>query len=915
MDIINRILNSHRLYLLIAALILLINVQYSFGGEALLSWNANTEPDLAGYMVYYGTSSHNYIQVRGKGELTGLNTTYTIQNLTEGVTYYFAVTAFDTSGNESNYSNEVSKIIPDTTPPIISGINISNLTSNSVIIKWMTNEPTDTQIEYGTTTAYGSMTNLIAALATNHSQTLTGLAPSTIYHYRVLSRDASNNISISGDAVFTTNSLLSELTTEEWGNSPTTNHPNTLEDTSIMLNAVNSSTSGQLNTYTWPVNTVANAIIMKWDLSAIPQNSIIESAQLLLYLNFFEGTGGDPLYDISVHKIINKNPIISKATGYTYDGINPWTPNTCCANSTPLAQADIIAPEDVQGIDKTFGYKSFNVRQMVQDWINVSSTNFGMLVNSDTAAAVDSNRFFGSNEHIDPNQRPKLIVTYISPDPSIGIIEPLVRSTKATIRWVTAKPATSQVEYGTDKNYGLFSTLDSTLVTNHTVILTGLAPGQTYHYRIRSIDINGKLSISQDNSFITHTLTNTNPPPVITGIGVDYVTSNEAAIRWVTDNSATSQIEYGLGPNYGLFSTLDSTLVTNHTVILTGLAPGQTYHYKIRSIDINGKLSISQDNSFITIIMAANVTPPVITEIPDAITDLRVIPDSSTRDSLILEWTATGSNGKQGTAAVYDLRMSMKKIVDDSITTLSGEVNFSNAISITGLPSPQAAGSIESVSISGLETNSVYYFAIKAIDDKGNISPISNIISGYDSPPRPVTAIRNGFTMVSFPLIPYTTDADTLLGDIVGRPVEIYRWFSSGLGLKNGKFKKETQILPGYGYFLNSSINNAVLNINGTEFIENSIAIQMQTGWNIIGNPYPVEIALKDTFIRKIDTGETKDFENAVISGWVGNAIYSFDGSVYDFNFYTDSVLRLWKGYFIHLSKDDGNYELIINRP
>lgn len=76
-----------------------------------LSWDApatNTNgtalTDLAGYTVHYGTSSGNYT---GKVSV-GLLTTCSLTGLAPG-TYYFAVTASNTSGSESGYSNEVSK--------------------------------------------------------------------------------------------------------------------------------------------------------------------------------------------------------------------------------------------------------------------------------------------------------------------------------------------------------------------------------------------------------------------------------------------------------------------------------------------------------------------------------------------------------------------------------------------------------------------------------------------------------------------------------------------------------------------------------------------------------------------------------------------------------------------------------------
>ena len=67
---------------------------------------------VTGYRVYYGTASGAYIQSLGNGMNAGMSTSFTVSNLTPGKLYYFAVTAIDASGNESIYSNEVSKLLP-----------------------------------------------------------------------------------------------------------------------------------------------------------------------------------------------------------------------------------------------------------------------------------------------------------------------------------------------------------------------------------------------------------------------------------------------------------------------------------------------------------------------------------------------------------------------------------------------------------------------------------------------------------------------------------------------------------------------------------------------------------------------------------------------------------------------------------
>jgi len=93
---------------------------------------------------------------------------------------------------------------PDTTPPVISSVASSSITSSSAVIAWTTNEAADSQVEYGTTTSYGTSTTLNTALITSHTVNLTGLAASTTYHYRVKSKDAVGNLATGTDNVFIT---------------------------------------------------------------------------------------------------------------------------------------------------------------------------------------------------------------------------------------------------------------------------------------------------------------------------------------------------------------------------------------------------------------------------------------------------------------------------------------------------------------------------------------------------------------------------------------------------------------------------------------------------------------------------------------------------------------------------------------
>lgn len=99
--------------------------------------------------------------------------------------------------------------------------------------------------------------------------------------------------------------------------------------------------------------------------------------------------------------------------------------------------------------------------------------------------------------------------------------------------------------------------------------------------------------------------------------------------------------------------------------------------------------------------------------------------------NITLAWTASGSSGNTGAASYYDLRISNSPIT---------EANFNASNRISPLPRPAAAGTRDEFTVTGLLTNTTYYFAIKAGDFFGNQSAISNVIS-ITTPPPPIIRV------------------------------------------------------------------------------------------------------------------------------------------------------------------------------
>ena len=96
---------ASKIALATAAAVVTVTVSNA-SAQVILGWDPNTEADLAGYKVYVGTASGVYTTTIDVGKVT----TYTVTGLQPGNTYYFVVTAYNLSGFESGYSNEVSVI-------------------------------------------------------------------------------------------------------------------------------------------------------------------------------------------------------------------------------------------------------------------------------------------------------------------------------------------------------------------------------------------------------------------------------------------------------------------------------------------------------------------------------------------------------------------------------------------------------------------------------------------------------------------------------------------------------------------------------------------------------------------------------------------------------------------------------------
>ncbi len=89
--------------------------------------------------------------------------------------------------------------------------------------------------------------------------------------------------------------------------------------------------------------------------------------------------------------------------------------------------------------------------------------------------------------------------------------------------------------------------------------------------------------------------------PVISLITSSNITTNSVTISWTTNELATAQVAYGATVSYGSVTDLNNTLITYHSVIVSGLDSGITYHFVVKSRDASGNLTTSADQTVSTV--------------------------------------------------------------------------------------------------------------------------------------------------------------------------------------------------------------------------------------------------------------------------------------------------------------------------
>jgi hypothetical protein len=172
---------------------------------ATITWTTN---EVADTQVEYGVTA-------AYGQSTTLNAALStghsqaLSGLTSGQLYHYRVKSKDAAGNLATSADQTFTTLtaPDTTPPVISGVNAAGITQTSATITWTTDDLSTSRVDFSASPTGPWTSVTIGSLVTAHSVPVAGLIPGTSYYYFVTSANGSGLVSSSLTQTFNTGAI------------------------------------------------------------------------------------------------------------------------------------------------------------------------------------------------------------------------------------------------------------------------------------------------------------------------------------------------------------------------------------------------------------------------------------------------------------------------------------------------------------------------------------------------------------------------------------------------------------------------------------------------------------------------------------------------------------------------------------
>lgn len=392
----------------------------------------------------------------------------------------------------------------------------------------------------------------------------------------------------------------------------------------------------------------------------------------------------------------------------------------------------------------------FKITSAVQDWVSGTTGNYGVIFIQPSGGDYVA---FDSSE----NTKPVLYVDYVMKDSTApSAVSNLAAGTATTssinLTWTDqsddggstgAGNVTSyQVKYSTSA--GIYTSAQWDAATtfsqswtvsapgaSHTQTVSGLSADTTYYFAMKSCDeASPTVNCSAISNTVSLATSDATAPTALSTLAVSNPTTSSVVLSWTeqsdnggsggTGNVSSYTVKYSTSTitslNFDSATTFSQSWPvqapnTTHSDIITGLSADTTYYFAVKSCDEVANCSL-----------ISNVvsTATLDTTAPSAISTLAT--SSVGASSVVLTWTEQSDNGNQsgtGNVTSYTLKYSTS-------SAITSNTLFNEATTYTQSWTVSAPNASHSETISGLSSDTTYYFSLKSCDEANNCSIISN---------------------------------------------------------------------------------------------------------------------------------------------------------------------------------------------
>ena len=666
-----------------------------------LGWTAPGDDGAVGqassYDIRYSRSSINAgnwaSATQAGGEPTpgpaGTSESFTVAGLSPNTRYYFAVRASDEVPNQSELSNVVNQKtarLQDTTPPHhINDLTVLTIANREIVLGWTApaDDDGDSVAVYEGRMRLGSLDETTWESATpipnlptpampgvRESLPVTGLSPASGYAFAVRARDFEGNLaSIGTIAVVTTTSA------------PDTLPPDAVDDLAA-------------------VNPTQTAITLRWHAPAdrIPEDCVemptVDRYEIRFALVSLEGDGwnaGHPVSapDPSAPGTLEQAVVSDLAADTHYffamrarDARGLWSATSNIAELSTQPQ-DHLPDQTPPGAIRDLAVVNVEPTAAVIGWI-----------------APGGDGYDGMADHYEVRMSN----------------EPIQQDT-----WGDAVPVLPSKPCGE-------------VGTEETMRVEDLTPDSPYHFALRAVDAAGNAGpISGSLPLHTPELPDTQAPAAVADLIGATIDTATVILRWTAppDDHGCTAYEVRLaataidGTNWDTATPVDGLPTPSvpgaaDSVLVGGLAPGTRFAFALRTRDGAGNISAVSNVAWAsTDTIPEPPADPGDRTAPAQVNDLAAAVLSST--SVRLTWTAVGDDGALGRASAYEIRRSS--------TAIDAET-WETAVPVDVAFLPGDPGIAEILTVSGLASDTDHHFAVRVLDEAGNVSkPSADVLA------------------------------------------------------------------------------------------------------------------------------------------------------------------------------------------